>query len=610
MNPTPGAPAGENESVHVVVVPSGEASLTLHDVEVAPPGDVTPDAGSVRVLDSTTVPATDLADVVRERETGADAPRWVWADTAALYPPLLTRGVSVARCWDLRLCHTILRNSALTARSALATAPPSGWDEARTGAVPDSLFDLTPTVPLDPLAELRRQRTALAGATTEDGTSASARLGLLLAAESAGALIAAEMTFAGVPWDAAEHDKILSDALGPRPTAGFRPALLEAKLAETREALGVDDLNPDSPAELLRQLRAAGLPVTSTRSWELRTVEHPAITPLLEYKKLSRLLTANGWHWLDTWVAGGRFRPVYVPGGVVTGRWASDGGGALQLPHQVRGAVRADPGWTLVVADAAQLEPRILAAMSGDQAMARAGQAADMYEGMVANGAVETRQQAKYGMLGAMYGGTQGESGRMLPRITKAYPQALGLVEHAARAGERGHVVSTWLGRSSPLPGEEWRDAQASASDQEATAADQDRARSLARGWGRFTRNFIVQGTAAEWALCWMALLRLRLRALDGPVGTVAAPHPAGQPHLAFFLHDEVMVHTPADRAEEVAQIVEESAAEAGRLLFDGTPVEFRVSIATVRSYADAKGTAADPPLPALADEIEGDPEA
>ena len=141
----------------------------------------------------------------------------------------------------------------------------------------------------------------------------------------------------------------------------------------------------------MKGLQRAGLRATSTRSWELKRIEHPAIAPLLEYKKLARLYSANGWNWLDEWVHDGRFRPVYVPGGVVTGRWASDGGGALQLPKQVRGAVIADPGWTFVVADASQLEPRVLAAMSGDAAMARAGQAQDMYQGMVDAGAVETR---------------------------------------------------------------------------------------------------------------------------------------------------------------------------------------------------------------------------
>ena len=225
---------------------------------------------------------------------------------------------------------------------------------------------------------------------------------------------------------------------------------MEEVLAEVRDALDAPDLNPDSPVELLKGLQRAGLQVASTRSWELKEVDHPAIEPLLEYKKLARLLTANGWNWLDEWVHDGRFRPVYVPGGVVSGRWASDGGGALQLPKQVRGAVVADPGWKLVVADAAQLEPRVLAAMSGDAAMARAGQAHDMYQGMVDAGAVETRNQAKYGMLGAIYGGTTGESGRMRPRIARAFPRAMAYVEEAARAGERGEVVSTWLGRSSP----------------------------------------------------------------------------------------------------------------------------------------------------------------
>src|SRR5699024_8302625 len=113
-------------------------------------------------------------------------------------------------------------------------------------------------------------------------------------------------------------------------------------------------------------------------------------------------------------------------------------GGALQLPHVVRDAVRADDGWRLVVADAAQLEPRVLAAMSGDNAMARAGRAADMYEGIVASGAVVDRQHAKYGMLGAMYGGTQGVSGQVLPQLRRAFPAAIGLVERAAAAGERG----------------------------------------------------------------------------------------------------------------------------------------------------------------------------
>lgn len=521
-------------------------------------------------IGSVLVAADDLASVVRERE--ADRPRWVWDDTSRRYPPLLDAGVRVERCHDLRLCHAILRRSVYSQSSALAGAPPGPWDGPREPApVEGSLFDdVGPAVALDPLDELRRQLAAVAGA-DEPG-----RLRLLLAAESTGALIAAEMQHDGMPWSVETHDALLTDLLGPRPRSG-RPAKLEALADEVRAALGQPSLNLDSQPDLLRGLRAAGCDVESTRTWEIKALEHPVRDPLLAYKKLSRLLSANGWAWMEAWVHDGRFRPDYVPGGVVTGRWATSGGGALQLPASIRAAVRADPGWKLVVADAAQLEPRVLAAMSGDNAMAAAGRKADLYQGVVDAGIVETRSEAKYAMLGAIYGATTGPSAVLMPRLTRAYPHAVALVESGARAGERGDVVSTWLGRTSPRPDAAWQAEHAAASAEGAGADDVRAARRRGRDWGRFTRNFIVQGTAAEWALCWMASLRRRLLELDG------------RPHLVFFLHDEVMVHAPEAVADEVALAMRSSAVEAGRLLFGATPVDFALNVAVVDSYDQAK---------------------
>jgi DNA polymerase-1 len=522
------------------------------------------------VMAETVVVDADLPAWVSSRES--ERPRWVWSDTSRWYPPLLAAGVRVERCVDLRLCHAILRNAAAASSSALATAGPDAWDAAapaRATATSDALFDLeTPPDDDDPVAEWRRQRDAVVGA-GDDG-----RLGLLVAAESVGALVAAEMRFAGLPFDTAEHDRALTALLGARIPNG-RPAKLEALAGRLRELLDAPALNPDSQQDLLKTLQNAGFRVESTSKWEIREIDHPAVAPLLEYKSLSRLHSANGWHWAEEWVRDGRFRPVYLPGGVVTGRWAADGGGALQLPKQVRSAVVPDPGWTFVVADASQLEPRVLAAMSGDRAMARAGQATDMYQGMVETGAVETRSQAKYGMLGAIYGGTTGESGRMKPRIEKAFTAAMAYVEAAARAGEHGDVVTTWLGRSSP-PG------QGLGFDETASPAQQRSTQQRAAAWGRFTRNFVVQGTAAEWALCWMGSLRRRLWML-GADGLLE------KPHLVFFLHDELIVHTPVGLASEVEVVMRESAAEAGRLLFGGVPVEFAVSIAVVDRYSDAK---------------------
>jgi DNA polymerase-1 len=567
-------------------------------VLLSPLDDAGQPAGEARVIPRSALPAEVALLESGGQASGAtasaariDRPRWVWDDTTNWYPALLAAGVRVDRCVDLRLSHAILRHSELTATTAFARADDGPWDAAapedhETPAADPALFDPgffeagggAEREPEDPVAELRRQREALAA------SADPARLGLLLAAESAGALVAAEMQFAGLPWRAELHDRLLTELLGPRPASGVRPAKLEAVFRRVREALDAPELNPDSPAALVKALQRAGLMITSTRSWDIKKLKHPVVEPLLEYKKLSRLLSANGWHWLDANVRDGRFRPDYVVGGVVTGRWASKGGGgALQLPKQVRGAVVADPGWKLVVADASQLEPRILAALSGDTAMAEAGRATDMYAAIVASGAVKTRDHAKVAMLGAMYGSTTGESGRLMPALTRAYPRAIGLVESAARAGERGEVVTTRLGRSSPRPGGTWRELQAAAYGESATDADASKARSQARSWGRFTRNFVVQGTAAEWALCWMATLRGSLRERGGSARLMDAPH------LVFFLHDELVVHSPAAMADAVVAAIETAAIEAGRLLFGATPVEFPLSVAVVDSYADAK---------------------
>ncbi|MDH6181101.1 DNA polymerase-1 [Microbacteriaceae bacterium SG_E_30_P1] len=521
----------------------------------------------------------DLASFVADRER--ERPRWVWDDTSWWYPRLLAEGVRVERCFDLRLCRTILRRSLLTAESELARAPLDGWDNARAPEVPPSgalfEFEAAPREPDDPVAEFRRQRTAVAG------SAEPPRVDLLLAAESVGALIASELNHAGLPWDVERHGELLTEVLGARPSPGQRPLHMQRTLDRLRAALDGAEVNPDSPVELLRVLRRAGLDVSSTSKWELAEHDHPAIEPLLEYKRLARLLSANGWNWLETWVRDGRFRADFVPGGVVTGRWATSGGGALQLPKQIRGAVIADPGWVFVVADASQLEPRILAALSGDRSMIAAAGETDMYNAIVASGAVDTREHAKIGMLGAMYGGTTGQSGRLLPRLARAYPRAIGFVEDAARTGERGGQVMTRLGRTSPLPDTAWFQSQRDASSEGATPAGVAAARTRARAFGRFTRNFVVQGTAAEWALCWLAGIRQRLSALAGHGWFTTSAH------LVFFVHDEVVVHCPIEHAPDVERELREAASAAGRLLFGDAGPSFPVTVATVRSYADAK---------------------
>jgi hypothetical protein len=523
-------------------------------------------------------PVTDLAAAIAGYEHASGAVRWVWRSTQALYPDLLRSGVRVARCHDADLIAALL-----TARDgpgehpAPAAAQPRDSGEPAVPPPAQLPFDADDSPRQDPRTDLA----ALAAMHAEQqarirSDADPAKFGLLTAAESAGGLVAAEMTAAGLPWRPDVHDRLLTEVLGPRPPAiagqPLRPARLTALAAQISAALGaVRPVNPDSPPQLLRALAASGIRVSSTRSAVLRPIDHPAIPLLLEYKELARLYAANGWSWLDTWVSQGRFRPEYVVGGVVSGRWASRGGGALQIPKLLRQAVVADPGWTFVVADAAQLEPRILAALAGDRAFAQAAGTGDLYDA-VATAIGGDRATAKVALLSAMYGGTGGDRGQSLALLRRRFPQASAFVESAARAGEEGRVVRSVLGRTCPPPSAAWRSLTSESGD-----PDQERdpqAGAAARARGRFTRNFVVQASASDWALVLLALLR----------SSLAAPA-----QLVFFQHDEVIVHCPADQADDVAAAIAAAATDATRLVFGATEVSFPMTTVVANCYADAK---------------------
>ncbi|MDE3719959.1 bifunctional 3'-5' exonuclease/DNA polymerase [Nocardiopsis sp. N85] len=516
----------------------------------------------------------DLAAAVRAGEAEADRPRWVWADTRDVHPELVRAGVRVERCHDAALVEALLLGHA--GRHGEPRSLGAAWARAHGRPVPDD--------PLEPAGEGVAAQPALFEAdrsTLPPGTDRldalvevhaeqSRRLAelpggmsLLAAVESAGALAAVEMSHDGLPWRPDLHDRILTGLLGPRPPAGRRPPVLADLATRIGEAVG-REVNPDSPAQVLKAMAWIGHPVDSTRAWVLERIDHPVIPLLLRYKELSRLHSANGWAWLETWVderrgpdgrRSGRFRPDYVVGGVVSGRWATRGGGALQIPKAVRGAVRADPGWVLIRADAGQLEPRILAAVSGDTALADAAAEDDLYARLAVHTAGD-RERAKIGLLAAMYGQTGGDAAPLLALLRRHYPRALEYVDAAARTGEEGGRVRSWLGRTSPSPvGWERR----------TSGPDGDRHR---RAHGRFTRNFVVQSGAAEWALVLLASLRLLM---PGAV--------------VFFVHDEVVLHVPRERAEEAVHAIDVARERASTVLFGDTPVRFPLAVSVTEGY-------------------------
>jgi DNA polymerase-1 len=519
-----------------------------------------------------TVPELAAAVVAHEAR---HAPRWLWPSTAELYPRLLRAGVRVGRCHDIELAEALLLGAdgrwgeprtlaAAAARLAGEPVPPD--PPPRVADHQDTLFDVGVAPPsIDVLLRVYADQRRRAEEVPEPG-----RMRVLVAAESAGALVAAEMGHVGLPWRADVHGAILIGLLGEPSPVGGPPRKLVELSEKVQAALG-QRFHPDSPAEVLRAFARVGIMLSTTRAWELRGIDHPAVPLLIEYKELARIWTAHGWAWRDQWVHDGRFRAEYVAGGVVSGRWASRGGGALQIPKVIRRSVVADPGWSFVVADAGQLEPRVLAAVSGDRRLAEAARSGDLYAALATDAFKGDRARAKVALLGAMYGQTGGEAVPALAALRRSYPTAWDYVEQAARTGEAGGLVRSWLGRTCPPSSMTWREGY----DGPVAVDDSGRTTSRARARGRFTRNFVIQATAAEWALVLLARLRSAL---------------SGSPcELVFFQHDEVVVHCPADEAPRVVAAVQQAGDEARTMLFGDTPVRFPLDVSTVECYADAK---------------------
>ncbi|MGE6729514.1 bifunctional 3'-5' exonuclease/DNA polymerase, partial [Streptomyces sp. NPDC059900] len=515
-----------------------------------------------------------------------------------IYPALLTAGVRVNRCYDIEDAELLLLGhegrlgeprSAAAAWARLHNAPVPDDPPPRAAApgAQDSLFEPSPvtSLPFDALLEVYAAQQRRHGAAEHPG-----RMRLLTAAESAGMLVAAEMNVAGLPWRADVHHALLTELLGERYAGGGRNAGATeprrlAELADEISAAFGRRVRPDLPSDVIKAFAQAGIRVKSTRRWELAEIDHPAVRPLIEYKKLYRIWTAHGWSWLQDWVREGRFRPEYTPGGTVSGRWTTNGGGALQIPKIIRRAVVADPGWRLVVADADQMEPRVLAAISRDRGLMEvAGSHEDLYTRLSDRAFSGDRDHAKIALLGAVYGQTSGDGLKNLAALRRRFPAAVAYVDDAAKAGEEGRLVRTWLGRTSPpAAGAEDFDEAGIPQEDPADLPSRDGeftpgyASTNTRARGRFTRNFVVQGSAADWALLMLAALRQSMAA-------------AGlRAELVFFQHDEVIVHCPQEEAETVAAAIRAAGDLAGRITFGETPVRFPFTVAVVECYADAK---------------------
>jgi DNA polymerase-1 len=190
--------------------------------------------------------------------------------------------------------------------------------------------------------------------------------------------------------------------------------------------------------------------------------------------------------------------------------------------------------------------------------LARATTDADLYAPVAAALDVD-RATAKVAVLGAMYGQTTGDGARALHRLRSAYPVAMAYLDEADRSGQVGRDLRTHGGRLIRMG---------------ATNVDDEReARGRSAAQGRYGRNAMVQGAAAELFKVWAATVRAR----------------AGDARIVLCLHDELLVHAPVEQGEAVARLVDDCLQEAAHRWAPDAGVRFVADVSVIPRWSDAK---------------------
>jgi DNA polymerase-1 len=529
-------------------------------------------------------------------------PRWTWWSARGTAGPLVAAGVHVRTCWDLgavaRLAHGLRRDDPAAVWAAAQGLP----EPPRLSPGGTDLFDLDAPdgAPVQPDGQLSREW--LRGAWADDpqrwaelalqvqaaqeallrglpdpralpgpgARAGTAPLAVLTAwSESAAALLSVELEHVGLPLDRAVVEALLTDVVGPRPAdEGAAARQSAARDAEVLRRFPGPAVDLRSPAQVKELLARAGFDLPDTRSWRLEphAATSPAVAALLRWRKAERTSTTYGWSWLDRTVGpDGRLRGAWRASDGASGRMTASAG-LHNLPAELRPAVRAEPGHVLVRADLGQVEPRVLAAVSGDTGLARAAQEDDLYAPVAAALRCD-RPTAKVAVLAAMYGQTSGTAGAALRDLDRAYPTAMAHLRAAEAAGVRGEDLRTYGGRLLRLSG--------------ARAPGEPVGEHVAvpAGAGRFARNAVVQGAAAELFKAWAATVRDGLVALDTG---------SGQGRIVLCLHDELLLHVPAEAADDAAALLTGALRSTASWWAAGSPVRFVAEVSVAPTWASA----------------------
>ncbi len=298
----------------------------------------------------------------------------------------------------------------------------------------------------------------------------------------------------------------------------------------------------------------AGNYSTSAEVLESLQGKHPVIDALLEYRELSKLKST----YLDALPQQvnprtGRVHTSYNQAGSVTGRIASSDPNLQNIPirtelgRQVREAFIAAPGFTLLSVDYSQVELRIAAHMSNDQAMLAAFRAGEDIHAATAAAILgktldqvtkSERRNAKAINFGLLYGMsafgltrtsdlTLAEAEDFVEAYYKQFPGVKAYLDNMRRLAAQQGYVETLLGRRRYFPGLKSGGNQATRAREEREAI-----------------NAPIQGTAAD-------IMKIAMQRVAS-----ALKQNGSKAHLLLQVHDELVLECPEKEIKKTAQIV------------------------------------------------------
>lgn len=398
------------------------------------------------------------------------------------------------------------------------------------------------------------------------------RLGRIARLEFAALPVLADLALRGVGFDRERWRGLVGalEARVPELEASAQRALVTA--TSPRTLFGPEPINLDAPEQIRAALARVDVQLRTTRESELRDhADHPAVAAVLDYRHVSKLTGNWGGDWCDR-VAHPSTGRIHADWRQIvgTGRIACRDPNLTQVPKddRWRACFVATPGHRLVVADYSQQELRILAAVSGDDALAdvfrRGG---DLHRATaalvfrVSEAAVEPAQRSAakalnfglmYGMGAAAFARSTGvstaEASATIDRYFGAFPRVAAWLADAEATGRRSGQVRTALGRIRVLP------------------------REPAVNTARLARNAPIQGAGADMTKLAMAAVEDRLADRFG--------RPTGRPSgLVMVIHDELVVEVPDADAEQAAVDVADGMRAAAAELLGAVPAVIDVAV-------------------------------